>query len=80
VQFACVATFGVIMEAAGDEMAPSVEPVDQGLMAALSRFHGRTLLTLFDVTGVMADCCGPAISEKNLPCSSQFTTINAADE
>jgi len=33
----------------------------------MSRYQGRSLLTLLDVLGIMADYCGPAIAEGGLP-------------
>jgi transportin-1 len=70
VQVACCSAFGVLVEAAGDLMAPYLEPIYQQLVVALGRFYPtqvRSLLMLFDVFGIMADCCGPAIAEGNLP-------------
>jgi transportin-1 len=67
VQVACCSAFGVVMEVAGDLMAPYLEPVYQGLTAALTRYQGRSLLILFDVLGILADFCGAAIAEGNLP-------------
>lgn len=67
VQVACCAAFGVVVGAAGDLMAPYLEPVYQALATALSRYHGQSLLTLFDVFGTMGECCGPAIAEGHLP-------------
>jgi len=67
VQIACVSAFGVVMETAGDLMAPYLEPVFQALMAALARYQGRSLVILFDTVGIMADFVGPAIAEGHLP-------------
>jgi transportin-1 len=67
VQVACVSAFGVVMETAGDLMAPYLEPVFQGLMGALGRYQGRSLVVLFDTLGIMADFVGPAIAEGHLP-------------
>jgi len=67
VQAACVSAFGVLMEAAGDLMAPYLEPVFQALAWALARYKGRSLVILFDTLGIMADFVGPTIAEKNLP-------------
>eukprot|EP00797_Seminavis_robusta_P020442 Sro311_g114380.3 (674) ;mRNA; r:60372-62393 len=67
VQVACVSAFGVVMETAGDLMAPYLEPVFQALVAALVRYQGRSLVILFDTLGIMADFVGPAIAEGHLP-------------
>lgn len=67
VQVACVSSFGMVMETAGDLMAPYLEPVFQGLMAALARYQGRSLVILFDTIGIIADFVGPAIAEGHLP-------------
>lgn len=67
VQVACVSAFGVVIETAGDLMAPYLEPVFQGLMAALVRYQGRSLVVLFDTLGIVADFVGPAIAEGHLP-------------
>lgn len=67
VQVACCSAFGVVMEAAGDLMAPYLDPVFHGLAGALARYQGRSLLMLFDVLGTIADFCGSAIAEGNLP-------------
>jgi transportin-1 len=67
VQVASCSAFGVVMEVAGDLMAPYLEPVYQGLTSALARYQGRSLLILFDVLGILADFCGAAIAEGNLP-------------
>ena len=67
VQVACCSAFGVMVETAGDLMAPYLEPIYQTLVSAMERYQGRSLLTVFDVLGIMADFCGPAIAEGNLP-------------
>lgn len=67
VQVACVSAFGVVMESAGDLMAPYLEPVFQAFVGCLSRYQGRSLVILFDTLGIMADFVGPAIAEGNLP-------------
>jgi hypothetical protein len=67
VHVACCAAFGVLVEAAGDLMAPYLKPIYQTLVSALSRYQGRSMLLLFDVLGIMADSCGPAIAEGDLP-------------
>ena len=67
VQVACCSAFGVLMETAGDLMIPYLEPTYQSLVAAMSRYQGRSLIILFDTLGIMADFCGPAIGESPLP-------------
>lgn len=67
VQIACCSAFGVMMEAAGDLMAPYLEHVFHALVSALSLYQGRSLIVLFDTFGIMADCVGPAIAEGHLP-------------
>jgi transportin-1 len=67
VQVACVSSFGVVMETAGDLMAPYLEPVFQALVAALVRYQGHSLVILLDTLGIMADFVGPAIAEGHLP-------------
>lgn len=67
VQVACCSAFGVIVEVAGDLMAPYLEQVYKTLVSAMSRYKGRSLLMIFDVMGLMADCCGSAIAEGGLP-------------
>jgi transportin-1 len=60
VQVACCSGFGVVVEVAGDLMAPYLEPVYRTLVSAMARYQGRSLLMVFDVLGIVADCCGPA--------------------
>jgi transportin-1 len=79
VQVACCSAFGVVMEVAGDLMAPYLEPVYQGLTAAVSRYQGRSLLILFDVLGILADFCGAAIAEGNLPAIYMPTLLHLFD-
>jgi hypothetical protein len=67
VQIACGSAFGVLMETAGDLMIPYLEHAYQALVSAMSRYQGRSLIILFDTLGIMADFCGPAIGEGNLP-------------
>ena len=67
VQIACCSAFGVFIESAGDLMVPYLEPIFQGLVAALTRYRGRSTLIVFDVLGILADFVGPAIGEGNLP-------------
>lgn len=67
VQVACGSAFGVLMETAGDLMIPYLEPIYQGLVAALQRYQGRSLMIIFDTLAIMADYCGPAIGEGDLP-------------
>jgi transportin-1 len=67
VQVACGSGFGVLMETAGDLMIPYLEPIYISLAAALQRYQGRSLIILFDTLGIMADYCGPAIGEGDLP-------------
>jgi hypothetical protein len=67
VQAACCSAFGVLIEASGDLMAPYLQPIYEQLVAALTRYHGRSLLLVFDVFSIMADFCGPAIAEGDLP-------------
>ena len=67
VQVAVCSAFGTVMEAAGDLMTPYMEHVFRALVEAMSRYKGRSLLLLFDLLGVMADYCGAAIAEGELP-------------
>ena len=67
VQVACGSAFGALMEAAGDLMVPYLEHIYQGLVAALLRYQGRSLIIIFDTLGILADFCGPATGEGNLP-------------
>ena len=67
VQVACASAFGVVMESAGDLMAPYLEPVFQALVGALGRYQGRSLVILFDTLGIMADSVGTSIGEGHLP-------------
>ncbi len=67
VQVACCSAFAVVIEAAGDLMAPYLEPIYHGIVAALAHYQSRSLLVLFDTMGVLADYVGPAIGEGNLP-------------
>mmetsp|Transcript_3483 Transcript_3483/g.6713 ORF Transcript_3483/g.6713 Transcript_3483/m.6713 type:complete len:1018 (+) Transcript_3483:120-3173(+) len=67
VQVAMCSAFGVLVEAAGDLLVPYLEPVYRTLMQALSMYHARSLVTLFDILGSMADYLGPVIGEGSLP-------------
>ena len=82
VQVACASAFGVLVEAAGDLMAPYLEPIYQQLVICVGNFYPskvRSLLMLFDVFGIMADCCGPAIAEGNLPVIYMPTLLQTWD-
>lgn len=67
VQVAVCSSLGSLVEAAGDLCTPYLEHMYGPLLAALSRYHGRSLLLVLDVLGTMADYCGPSIAEGNLP-------------
>ena len=67
VQVSCGSALGVLMEAAGDLMAPYLEHIYPALMTAMSKYQGRSLIIIFDTLGSMADCCGPVIGERDLP-------------
>ncbi len=67
VQVACCSAFGVVIETAGDLMVPYLEPMFQGLVSALGRYKGRSLLIVFDTFGIIADFVGAAIGEGALP-------------
>lgn len=67
VQVACCSALGVLMETAGDLMAPYLEHVYPVLVSAMSRYQGRSLIIVFDTLGIMADFCGPVIGERDLP-------------
>lgn len=67
VQVSCCSAFGVLIEHAGELMVPYLEPLFQGLVAALTRYQGRSLLIVLDVIGITSDFAGSAIGEGNLP-------------
>ena len=67
VQVACGSAFGVLVETAGDLMAPYLEHIYPAMVSALSRYQGRSLMIIFDTLGILADFCGPAIGENDLP-------------
>jgi len=67
VQIATCSALGVFVEAAGDLMAPYLEPVYRILMQALQKYGTRSRLVLFDTLGVMAEYVGAAIGEGLLP-------------
>jgi transportin-1 len=67
VQVACCAAFGVLLEVAGDLMVPYIQPIYQTLVSAMFRYQGQSLRMIFDVMGIMADSCGPATAEGDLP-------------
>lgn len=69
VQVAAVSALGVVAEAAGDLMAPYLEPLFTALIAALHQYQdqSKSRLAVLDVLGALADCCGPAIAEGTLP-------------
>jgi transportin-1 len=67
VQVAVGSGLGVLMETAGDLMAPYLEHIYPALVSAMSRYQGRSLIIIFDTLGIMADFCGPAIGERDLP-------------
>jgi transportin-1 len=67
VQVACGSGFGVLIETAGDLMAPYLEHIYPAMVSAMSRYQGRSLIIIFDILGIMADYCGPAIGENDLP-------------
>jgi transportin-1 len=67
VQVAVCSAFEAVIELAGDLMAPYLEPIYQTLVTVLPHYQRRSLLMLFDVFSILADCCGPAIAEEGLP-------------
>lgn len=67
VQIACGSALGVLMETAGDLMAPYLEHIYPALVSAMHRYQGRSLIIIFDTLGIMADFCGPVIGERDLP-------------
>jgi hypothetical protein len=67
VQIACCSSLGVLVEASGDLLSPYLEHIYPALVEAMSRFQGRSLIILFDTLGIMADFCGPAVGEHDLP-------------
>ncbi|GKY93468.1 hypothetical protein MPSEU_000314300 [Mayamaea pseudoterrestris] len=67
IQVACCSAFGAIAEAAEDLMVPYLEPVYRTLVTMLSKYQGRSLLMVFDCFGILANCCGPATAEHDLP-------------
>ncbi|KAL7528235.1 hypothetical protein ACHAWF_002487 [Thalassiosira exigua] len=67
VQVATTSALGVLVETAGDLLVPYLEPVYGVLVRAMGRYGTRSRLVLFDTMGAMADQCGSAIGEGNLP-------------
>jgi transportin-1 len=67
VQVAICSAFGVLVEVSGDLLTPYLEPVYRTFVQALNLYHTRSLITLFDVMGSMADYLGPIIGEGQLP-------------
>lgn len=67
VQIACASALGVLVEASGDLLSPYLEHIFPAMVGAMSRFQGRSLVILFDTLGIMADFCGPAVGEHDLP-------------
>merc|ERR1719482_2551881 len=59
VQVAMCSSFGVLVETAGDLLVPYLEPVYGTLAKALETYHTRSLHTLLEVLGTMADYLGP---------------------
>mmetsp|Transcript_11146 Transcript_11146/g.12720 ORF Transcript_11146/g.12720 Transcript_11146/m.12720 type:complete len:1016 (+) Transcript_11146:66-3113(+) len=67
VQIACGSALGELIETAGDLMAPYLQEVYLALVSAIPRYQGRSLVLIFDTLGIMAEYCGPAIGENDLP-------------
>ena len=67
VQIACGSALGVLVEASGDLLSPYLEHIYPALVSAMSRYQGRSLIIIFDTLGIIADFCGPAIAERDLP-------------
>lgn len=67
VQVAVGSALGVLVESAGDLMTPYLEHIYPTLVSAMSRYQGRSLIIIFDTLGIIADYCGPAIGERELP-------------
>lgn len=67
VQVACGSALGELVENAGDLMAPYLREMYAALVSAMSRCTGRSLVIVFDTIGIMAEYCGPATGESNLP-------------
>ena len=67
VQVAVCSAFGRVVEAAEDLMVPYLDHIYRALVGALGMYQGRSLVLLFDLFGTMADSCGPAIAEGDLP-------------
>ena len=67
VQVACCSALGELMETVGDMMVPFLQEICVALVSAISRYQGRSLVIVFDTLGIMADNCGQAIGENDLP-------------
>jgi transportin-1 len=67
VQVACASSLGVFVETAGESMTPFIPDIYTVLVSAISRYHGKSLVIVFDTLGMMADSIGPAVGERDLP-------------
>ncbi|KAL7548513.1 hypothetical protein ACHAWF_011804 [Thalassiosira exigua] len=67
VQVATTAGLGMLAETTRDLLVPYLEPVYGVFVRAMGRYGTRSRLVLFDTMGAIADQCGSAIGEGNLP-------------
>ena len=66
VQNAALTSFSAVVEVAGASITPLLPQIYQFLAAALSRFGGKVLLTLYDTFGILADTFGEAIGANGM--------------
>jgi transportin-1 len=66
VQVAVASALAMLVEAAGDWMAPYLEHLYRSLVVCLNTFQGRSLLTVFDVFGILAEHGGPSTADVQL--------------
>ena len=66
VQNAAMTSFSAVIEVAGATVTPILHQIYQFLAAALPRYGGKALLTLYDTFGVLADTLGPAIGANGM--------------
>ncbi|KAG7351775.1 heat repeat-containing protein [Nitzschia inconspicua] len=67
VQVSIGSALSELMETAGDLMVPYLQEIYPVIVSAMGRYQGRSLVILFDTLGIMAEHCGPATGENDLP-------------
>ncbi|KAJ3717950.1 armadillo-type protein [Lentinula raphanica] len=64
VQEAACSGFSTLMEDAGMELAPYLEPILRNLVCAFEKYQHKNMLVLYDAVGTLADAVGRELSNR----------------